>query len=69
MNKGCDDPWAKSDKDTFCSEDFHHLHCFDNLFKFIGIENGDTVNVTLSNLFKIAKAFKLDLNQLLDIKG
>ena len=38
-----------------------------SLRQYQRIENGDTVNVTLSNLFKIAKAFKLDINQLLDI--
>ena len=40
-----------------------------SLRQYQRIENGDTVNVTLSNLFKIAKAFKLDINQLLDIKN
>lgn len=38
-----------------------------SLRQYQRIEKGDTVNVTLGNLYKIAKALKTDLNQLLDI--
>ena len=35
--------------------------------QFKRIESGETINMTLSNLFKIAKAFKLKPHELLDL--
>ena len=35
--------------------------------QFKRIESGETINMTLSNLFKIAKAFKLKPHELLDM--
>lgn len=38
-----------------------------SLRQFQRIEAGQTVNITLSNLFKIAKAFGLTVSELLDV--
>ncbi|MGK0290905.1 MAG: transcriptional regulator with XRE-family HTH domain [bacterium] len=38
-----------------------------SLRQYQRIESGQTVNITLSNLFKIAKALKIKPSQLLDI--
>lgn len=35
--------------------------------QFKRIESGETINTTLSNLFKIAKAFKMKPHELLDV--
>jgi len=35
--------------------------------QFKRIESGETINMTLSNLFKIAKAFKMKPHELLDV--
>lgn len=38
-----------------------------SLRQFQRIESGKTVNITLSNLYKIAQAFGLKLHELLDV--
>lgn len=35
--------------------------------QFKRIESGETINMTLSNLFKIAKAFKMKPHELIDM--
>ena len=38
-----------------------------SLRQYQRIESGQTVNITLSNIFKIARAFKIKPSQLLDV--
>ncbi len=38
-----------------------------SLRQFQRIEKGETRNITLSNLFKLSKAFKVSLSKLLDV--
>lgn len=38
-----------------------------NLRQFQRIESGETKNITLANLFKIAKAFRVKISELVDV--